>query len=170
MNRYTVAALLVVAMVFAVFNRTSALRAIAGERSARVAIVYTPGGGAASDRVRAAYAESLREGGIAFDWLASTDLALFDGEELAQTYAAIVFPDTLDRRISEDAVAEMADFAALGGSVAVIGDAGSETRDGSYRPGSLFGETSGVDSFLYRRLRKRAFGDGTIHFSDMRAL
>jgi hypothetical protein len=170
MNRYTVAALLALVMVFAVFNRTTTLRAIAGERSARVALVYTPGGGAKSDQVRAAYAESLREAGIAFDWLASTDLALFDGEQLAETYSAIVFPDTLDRRISEDAVAEMADFAALGGSVAVIGDAGSQTPDGTYRPGSLFGETSGVDSLLYRQLRTRAFGDGHVHFSDIASI
>ena len=170
MNRYTVAAFFAVLMVFAVFNRTEALREIPAERGARVAIVYEADGGLAATRIRAAYDESLRESGIPFEWLASTDLALFDGEQLAATYAAIVFPDTIDRHISEDAVAELADFAALGGAVAVIGDAGSATRDGSYRPGSLFGETSGVDSFLYRSLRSRAFGVGHIRFSDVRAL
>ncbi len=170
MNRYTVAAFFAVLIVFAVFNRSEALRAIDGERGARVAVVYEAGGGVAAARIRAAYDESLRESGIPFEWLASTDLALFDGEQLAATYVAIVFPDTLDRRISEDAVAELSAFAALGGSVAVIGDAGSVTRDGTYRPGSLFGGTSGVDSFLYRALRGRAFGRGHIRFSDVRAL
>jgi hypothetical protein len=165
-NRYTVAAVLALFMFLAVFNRTTALRAIAGERSVRVAIVYTPGAGIEAQQVRAAYAETLLENGIPFDWLASTDLALFDGEELASSYAAIVFPDAIDRRVSEDAVAQMTAFASLGGLVAVIGDAGSRTLDGSYRPGSLFAEISGVDSLLYRSLRSKAFGRGYLHFSD----
>jgi hypothetical protein len=165
-NRYTVAGLLAFLMFLAVFNRTTVLRAIAGERSVRVAIVYTPGGGVDAEQIRAAYAETLLENGIPFDWLASTDLALFDGEQLASSYAAIVFPDTIDRRVSEDAVAELNAFAALGGSVAVVGDAGSRTLDGSYRPGSLFAEVSGVDSLLYRSLRSKAFGHGYLHFAN----
>ncbi len=169
MNRYGIAVLFALVMIVAIVHRTATLRAIAGERTARVAIVYTPG--ASSEReIREAYAESLRESGIAFDWLASTDLALFSGEQLVESYAAIVFPDAIDRRISEDAVAELTSFASLGGSVAVIGDAGSETHDGFYRPGSLFSESSGVDSFLYRRLRARAFGDGKVHFASLKAL
>jgi hypothetical protein len=165
-NRYTVAALLALLMFLAVFNRATALRAIAGERSVRVALVYTPGRSVEGQQVRAAYTESLRESGIPFDWLASTDLALFDGEELANAYAAIVFPDTINRRVSEDAVAELTSFAALGGSVAVIGDAGSRTIDGIYRPGSLFAEISGIDSLQYRQLRAKAFGHGYVHFTN----
>jgi hypothetical protein len=165
-NRYTVAAVLALFMVMAAFNRTTLLRAIAGERSVRVAIVYTPGGGADAAQIRAAYAETLLENGIPFDWLASTDLALFNGEQLASSYAAIVFPDTIDRRVSEDAVGALTAFAALGGSVAVVGDAGSRTLDGSYRPSSLFAEVSGVDSLLYRSLRMKAFGRGYLHFAN----
>ena len=166
MNRYTVAAILAVLMVMAVFNRTTALRAIAGERNVRVALVYTPGGGPEAEQIRAGYTETLLEDGIPFDWLASTDLAMFDGEQLADSYAAIVFPDTINRRVSEDAVAQLSAFAALGGSVAVIGDAGSRTPDGSYRPGSLFAEISGIDSLQYRALRAKAFGRGYLHFSN----
>ncbi len=166
MNRYTVGALVALIMFFAVFNRATALHAIGGERNVRVALVYTTGGGADAAQVRAAYTESLLESGIPFDWLASTDLAMFDAEQLAASYAAIVFPDTLDRRVSEDAVAEMTAFAALGGSVAVIGDAGSRTPGGLYRPGSLFAEISGIDSLQYRQLRAKAFGHGVMHFSN----
>ena len=166
MNRYTVAALLALVLVISVFSRASTLRAIAGERSIRVAVVYTPGGGAEEAQIRAAYTETMLENGIPFDWLASTDIALFDGEQLAESYSAIVFPDGINRRVSEDAVAEMTAFASLGGSVAVIGDAGSRTPDGTYRPGSLFTEISGVDSLLYRSLRSKAFGSGYLHFSN----
>jgi hypothetical protein len=166
MNRYHVASILALLMFLLVFNRASTLRAMAGERTVRVALVYTPGGGIEAAQVRAAYTETLLEDGIPFDWLASTDLALFDGEQLAESYAAIVFPDALDRRVSEDAAAELNAFAMLGGSVAIIGDAGSRTLDGTYRPGSLFTEISGVDSLLYDSLRSKAFGRGYLHFAD----
>jgi hypothetical protein len=169
-NRYTVGALVVLLLMVSLVHRASALRAIAADRSLRVALVYTPGGGAAANQIRAAYGETLLEHGIPYDWIPSTDLALFDGKQLSRSYAAIVFPDTLDRRVSEDAVAELTSFAALGGSVAVIGDAGSRTADGSYRPGSLFAAVSGVDAFLYRTLRMQAFGRGEMHFSNIAAL
>jgi hypothetical protein len=165
-NRYTVAVCLALFMILAVFNRTTTLRAIGAERSVRVALVYTPGGGTEAQQVRAAYSETLLENGIPFDWLASTDLALFDGEALAESYAAIVFPDTINRRVSEDAAADLIAFASLGGSVAVVGDAGSRTQDGTYRPGSLFTEISGVDSLLYNSLRSKAFGRGYLHFAN----
>ena len=170
MNRYTVAALVTVLLMLTLVHRTSTLQAIAAERNVRVALVYTRGGGHAADQIRAAYGETLLEHGIPFRWIASTDLALFDGDELSRSYSAIVFPDTLDRRVSEDAVASLTSFAALGGSVAVIGDAGSRTPDGTYRPGSLFASVSGVDAFLYRSLRDRAFGRGNLHFSNTDAL
>jgi hypothetical protein len=153
-------------MFLLAFNRASALHAIGGERSVRVAVIYTPGEGAEAAQIRAAYTETLLEDGIPFDWLASTDLALFDGEQLANSYAAIVFPDTINRRVSEDAVAELTSFASLGGSVAVVGDAGSRTSDGLYRPGSLFAEISGIDSLQYRELRAKAFGHGYVHFTN----
>ena len=170
MNRYTFAALLALLMVFAVFNRTTDLRAIAGERTVRVALVYTPGGGAEAQQIRAAYTETMLENGIPFDWLASTDLAMFDGEQLSDSYAAIVFPDGLNQRVSEDASAELTAFADLGGRVAVVDDAGSRTPDGDYRPGSLFAEISGVDSLLYRSLRSRAFGRGFLRFENPSSL
>jgi hypothetical protein len=165
-NRYTIAVVLALFMMASVFSRATALRAIAGERTIRVAVVYTPGTSPDEQQIRAAYTETLLENGIPFDWLASTDLALFDGEELASSYSAIVFPDGVNRRVSEDAVGELISFAALGGSVAVIGDAGSRAPDGTYRPGSLFSEISGVDSLLYRSLRARAFDRGYMHFSN----
>ena len=169
LNRYTVASILALIMIFSVVNRASALRALAGERSIRVAVVYTPDTSTESQQIRAAYTETLLENGIPFDWLASTDLALFDGEQLAGSYSAIVFPDGINRRVSEDAVAELTAFASLGGSVAIIGDAGSRTLDGTYRPGSLFTEISGVDSLLYRSLRSKAFGSGYMHFADAKS-
>jgi hypothetical protein len=165
-NRYTVAALLALILIASVFSRASTLSAMGGERSIRVALVYTPGQSADEGQIRAAYAETLRENGIPFDWLASTDISLFDGEQLGESYSAIVFPDGINRRVSEDAVAELTAFVALGGSVAVVGDAGSRTPDGTYRPGSLFTEISGVDSLLYRSLRAKAFGSGYLRFSN----
>jgi hypothetical protein len=164
-NRYTFAAILTLLLLFVVFDRASSLRALAGERSVRVAWVYTPGDGANAQQIRAAYSQSMLEAGIPFDWLASTDLALFDGEELADSYTAIVFPDTIDRRVSEDSLGALTAFADLGGRVAVIADAGSRTPDGSYRPSSLFSEISGVDSLLYRSLRTKAFSRGPLRFA-----
>jgi len=165
-NRWTVVVVVAAFLVFTVFNRTTALRALAGERSIRVALVYTPGAGGDAQQVRAAYAETMLENGIPFDWLASTDLSLFDGEQLAESYSAIVFPDSINRRVAEDAAAELTAFASLGGNVAVIGDAGSRTADGFYRPGSLFEEISGVNSLLYRDLHTSAFTHGYLHFAD----
>jgi hypothetical protein len=169
-NRYTVAAVLTLLLLFVVFDRASSLRAIAGERSIRVALVYTPGGGTDEQQIRAGYAQTMLENGIPFDWLASTDLALFDGEQLSDSYTAIVFPDAIDRRVAEDSVAALTVFAQLGGRVAVISDAGSRTADGSYRPGSLFTEISGVDSILYRQLRTKAFSRGTLRFAGTNAV
>ncbi len=134
MNRYTVVVLLVLLTILAIFDRTSALRAIAGERSIRVAVVYSTDTSADAKRIRAAYTETLLENGIPFDWLSSNDLALFSGEQLASSYTSIVFPDGMNRRVSEDAVSELTAFASLGGAVAIIGDAGSRTLAGTYRP------------------------------------
>jgi hypothetical protein len=169
-NRNTIAALLTLLLLFVVFDRASSLRALAGERSVRVALVYTPGEGANAQQIRAAYSQAMREAGIPFDWLASTDLALFDGEELADSYTAIVFPDTIDQRVTEDSLAALTAFADLGGRIALIADAGSRTPDGSYRPGSLFSEVSGVDSLLYRSLRTKAFSRGTLRFAGEAAV
>jgi hypothetical protein len=155
-NRYTVVLAVALIVVLSVFNRTQTLRALAGERSIRVAVVYTPDTSTESQQIRAAYTETLLENGIPFDWLASTDLSLFDGEQLASSYSAIVFPDGINRRVSEDAVAELTSFAALGGSVATIGDAGSRTLAGTYRPGSLFTEISGVDSLLVHHVARES--------------
>ena len=157
-------------LLLAIVDRTSDLRAIGAERNIRIAVVYTPGGGQLGKQIRAAYAESLLEQGLPYDWVASTDLALFDGKQLARSYAAIVFPDSIDRRVSEDAIAALTSFAALGGSVVVIGDAGSQTEDGTYRPASLFAKISGVDDFLYHSLRGNAFGSGEMHFSTLAAI
>jgi hypothetical protein len=165
-NRYTVVVLLVLLTMLAVFDRTSALRAIAGERSIRVAVVYSTDSSADAKRIRAAYTETLLENGIPFDWLSSNDLALFSGEQLASSYTSIVFPDGMNRRVSEDAVSELTAFASLGGAVAIIGDAGSRTLAGTYRPGSLFTEISGVNSLLYTTLRSHAFVSGTMHFTN----
>jgi len=66
-NRYTVAALLALVLIASVFARASTLRAIAGERTIRVALVYTPGAGADENQIRAAYTETLLENGIPFD-------------------------------------------------------------------------------------------------------
>jgi hypothetical protein len=169
MNRITVAVLLVVAAIVSVAFRSADLRAITSERGVRAALVYEPDELGAGDAIRSAYSQSLRESGIPFDWVASTDLSLFDAAALHRMYAAVVFPDGIDTRVGEESVRELRRYAAAGGQVAVIADAGSRTPDGTYRAASLFTELSGVNTILYRRLRDKAFVGGPLHFRNAEA-
>jgi hypothetical protein len=166
MNRHTVVALAALVVLALIVLRSSHLRAVTDEGGIRIALVYTPQEIAPGDAIRAAYSESFRESGIRFDWIASTDISLFGAAVLHRMYDAIVFPDGINRRLPEEATLELTRYAQLGGSVAILSDAGSRSNDGSYRPGSLFASLSGVDNMLYHKLRAGAFGSGPMHFQD----
>lgn len=169
MNRFTIAGAAVLVLLLMVVIRWAELRAITSEGGVRTALVYTPGERGGGVAIRAAYAESLRENGIPFDWIAATDISLFGADALHRMYAAIVFPDRINARIPEESVRELRRFAADGGVVAVIADAGTRTGDGTYRPASLFTAVSGVNAVLYARLRSKAFASGPLHFRDAAA-
>jgi len=166
MSRRTVVAIAVLVALISIALRTSELHAIANESEIRVALVYTPPELRPTDAIREAYSESLREAGIPFEWVASTDISLFGGTALRGMYAAIVFPDGINTRVPEEAIRELSRYARQGGLVAIVDDAGTRTNDGSYRPTSLFAAVSGVDAMLYDELRAAAFGSGPLHFRD----
>jgi len=166
MNRHAVVVLAALVLLVLIVVRSSQIRAITGEGGIRTALVYTPQDIGPGDPIRAAYSESLRESGIRFDWIASTDISLFGAAALHQMYDAIVFPDGINTRVPEDATLELTRYAKLGGLVAIVADAGSRAGDGLYRPASLFAAVSGVDNMLYDKLRARAFGSGLMHFRD----
>lgn len=168
-NRRVVVLVLALIALVSIVVRSDQLRAIAGAGGIRVALVYTPQEIRPGDAVRAAYTESFRENGIPFDWIASTDISLFGFGALHRMYDAIVYPDGINTRVPEEAVRELTRYAALGGLVAILADAGTRTNTGSYRPGSLFAAVSGVDAMLYDKLRLQAFGSGPMHFSDAAA-
>jgi hypothetical protein len=149
--------------------RSSALHAITNQSGVRVALVYTPQEVGPEDTTRAVYDESLREAGIPFAWIASTDISLIGGDTLQRVYTAIVFPDGINTQLPEEAVRELSRYARLGGLVTIVGDAGTHTANGTYRPGSLFATVSGVDAFLYRTLHAKAFSSGPLHFPNASA-
>jgi hypothetical protein len=169
LNRRTVVAFFALVAFVMVVMRTVDLRAIATESGIRAALVYTPEEVRPGNEIRAAYAETLRENGIAFDWIAATDLSLFGADALHRMYAAIVFPDRINTRIPEESVRELTRYAAEGGLVAVIDDAGTRAGGGAYRPASLFTRASGVNPGLYQQLRAKAFASGPLHFRDAAA-
>jgi hypothetical protein len=169
MNRHTVVVLAALILFALIVVRSSHLRALADEGGIRTALVYTPQEIGPGDGIRAAYSESLRESGIRFDWIASTDISLFGAAALHRMYDAVVFPDGINTRVPEDATLELTRFAQLGGLVVIVADAGSRSDDGLYRPGSLFASLSGVDNMLYDKLRTGAFGSGSMHFHDAAA-
>ncbi len=155
----------ILALLLMVF-RSSALHAITDRSGVRVALVYTPQEAGPADETRAVYDESLREAGIPFAWIASTDISLIGGDTLNRIYTAIVFPDGINTRLPEESIRELSRYARLGGLVTIVGDAGTHTANGTYRPGSLFATVSGVDAFLYRTLRAQAFSSGPLHFPN----
>ena len=166
MNRHTVVVLVALALLVLIVVRSSQIRTITDEGGIRTALVYTPQEIGRGDAIRAAYSESLRESGIRFDWIASTEISLFGSAALHRMYDAIIFPDGINARVPEESTPELTRYAQLGGLVAIVADAGSRTDDGLYRPGSLFATASGVENMLYDKLRTRAFGSGPMHFRD----
>jgi hypothetical protein len=164
MNRGGALALAVLIAFVLLTVRTVDLAALARPAGVRIALVYTPADVRAGDGIRAAYSESFRESGLPFDWIASTDISLFGAGALAQMYAALVFPDGIDTQLPEEAVLDLQRYAAAGGTIAIVADAGTRTDDGSYRPGSLFAAVSGVNALLYQQLRAAAFTRGALHF------
>lgn len=166
MNRHTVVVVAALIALVSILVRSDQLHAIAVENAIRVALVYTPQECGPGNAIRAAYTESFHENGIPFDWIASTDISLFGADALHGMYDAIVFPDGINTRAPEEAIRELTGYAAQGGLVAILADAGTRTSDGSYRPSSLFAAASGIDAMLYDKLRSRAFGSGPVHFKD----
>jgi hypothetical protein len=166
MNRRTLLALVMLVGIVLVGLRTADLRTIASEHGIRAALVYTPGELEDPASPRAAYVQSFKENGIPVDWIASTDISLFGASTLHRLYAAMVFPDGMNRRISEGAIVELRRYAADGGMVVVVNDAGTRSEDGSYRPASLFNAVSGVNALMYQSLRADAFARGPLHFDD----
>jgi hypothetical protein len=169
MNRHTVVVLAALILFALIVVRSSHLRTLTDEGGIGIALVYTPQEIGPGDGIRAAYSESLRESGIRFDWIASTDISLFGAAALHRMYDAVVFPDAINTRVPEDATLELTRFAQLGGLIAVVADAGSRSDDGLYRPSSLFASLSGVDNMLYDKLRTGALGSGSMHFRDAAA-
>jgi hypothetical protein len=169
MNRRNVVLLAALIVFVAIVVRSYQLRAIAVQTGIRVALVFTAQDLRPGDEIRAAYTESFRENGIPFEWVASTDLSLFGADALHRMYAAIVFPDRIDSRLPEETILELNRYAAQGGLVAIVSDAGSRTADGSYRPSSLLTTVSGVDTMQYDALQSGAFASGPMHFTNAAA-
>jgi len=155
---------LIVLMLIAL--RASEVHAIANEPGIRIALVYTPQDIPTSDAIRATYAQSLREAGIPFEWIAATDISIFGADALNGMFAAVVFPDGINPHVPEDATRALSDYARQGGLVAIIDDAGTLTSAGKYRPSSLFAGVSGVDAMRYDELKNDAFGSGFMHFRN----
>ena len=128
MNRHTVVALAALILLVLIAVRSSHLETIGNVGGIRAALVYTPQDIGSGDAIRAAYSESLREAGIRFDWIASTDVSLLGAAALHRMYDAIIFPDGIDVRVPEDATQELTRYAQLGGLVTIIADAGSAGR------------------------------------------
>jgi hypothetical protein len=163
-GRRVLLAVAVLAIAIGVGFRVAALRAVeATGDDRRVALVYLRGTvGPQAIAVRDAYAARFGAAHTPIAWLSADDLTLLDGAALAHEYRAIVLTDDLSAAIPEEIVGTLESFAAHGGDVAVVGDAGSRTLDGRDRPFPLMTDFDGVED-------RSAIFDGPVFFESPQA-
>jgi hypothetical protein len=154
---------------FVVGNRILKLRAELAEQSVSIAFAYDPDENDASAvSSRAAYSEVLREEGIPFTWVPTGDLLLQSEDALRVRYPAIVFPDSLDARLTAELTDRMTDYVKSGGDVAVVYDAGSRDKTSHFLDESTLSPLVGINygGYLLSRPRQVAPGSVTFRSSD----
>jgi len=168
MNRGAILLIACLVILGFVIVRTVQINALDAPRGIRVALVYTPADVNASvPNSLLAFSEALRESGIPFDTVASTDISLLGPKELRRDYSALLFTDGVNQRVPEETTGALASYANAGGRIAIVADAGSRSTNGFYRPASLFATISGVDATLYQTLRNKAYTSGPLHFTNV---
>jgi hypothetical protein len=171
LNRRVVLAFALLLVALGVGFRVASLRAAAAPgNDRRIALVYLPGtAGPQAQAVRDAYAARFGAAHAPIVWLSADDLTLLDGSTLARDFRAIVLTDDLSARIPEETIGTLESFAAHGGHVAVVGDAGSRTLDGRYRPFSLTTDFAGVDGAYFLAVHRAPVVDGPVFFQSPEA-
>jgi len=170
-NRRVLLAVAVLFIALCAGMRIVALRAVetAGD-DRRVALVYLRGtAGAQAAAVRAAYARRFDAARTPIAWLSADDLTLLDGATLTKHFHAIVLTDGLSAAIPEEIVGTLESFAAHGGDVAVVGDAGSRTLGGRMRPFSLTTDFDGIDDAFASNRHPASTVAGPVFFESRQA-
>jgi len=171
LNRRVLLAVTMILIALGVVFRVAALRGVEAAGDGRsIGLVYLPGTfGAQAGAIREAYVARFGAAHRPIVWLSADDLTVLDGATLAHEYRAIVLTDDLSARIPEETVGTLETFATYGGRVAVVGDAGSRTLDGRYRPFSLTTDFTGIDGTYFTSDRRSPLIDGPVFFESPEA-
>lgn len=171
LNRRVLLAFAMILLAFGVVLRVAALRGVeAAGDGRRIGLVYLRGAaGARAGAIRDAYVARFGAAHAPIVWLSADDLTLLDGDALAHEFRAIVLTDGLSARIPEETVGTLESFATDGGRVAVVGDAGSRTLDGRFRPFSLTTDFTGIDGAFFASDRRSPLIEGPVFFESPEA-
>lgn len=112
------------------------------------------------------YASVLEEEGIPFDLVSSSALMASDPKMVARNHPAIIFPDGVARRLSEDLELWTRSYLKHGGNIAVIFDAGSYSYAMAYKAVPLFTSLTGINYLLSMERKEKSFATASIRFKD----
>ncbi|MGH7707737.1 MAG: hypothetical protein ACREM6_07395, partial [Vulcanimicrobiaceae bacterium] len=158
-------------LAIAVGKRLVVLQTERADSQVSIAFAYDPDeNGPVAASSRAAYTEVSLEEGIPSTWISTDDLFLSGAAMLRRHYRAIVFPDGLDERLSAELEGRIASYVRMGGTVAVVYDAGSRDKHGAFLDDSAFSTLIGVDYGGYTLTHPaRAPPPGTVTFASAAA-
>ena len=162
MNRRVFTTVLILAIGVVLGLRLWHFHSLTAGRATMVALIYSANDAGSS----AAWSEELRESGVPYEWISQGDLVLLDPAYLSRHFSAIVFPDHLDPVVVNDIVPAMARYAREGGTLLIVGDAGTRRTNRTYLKSGLFASLLGLEYVRYVQLRSGAFGESAIRFAN----
>jgi hypothetical protein len=136
----------------------------------RVMVTYNPKYLKQYRHVLDAYVSVLEEEGVAYECIDQHLLLAVDPDALAATVPAVIFPDSLCRRMPIGFEPWLARYLKAGGGVAAIYDPAVKDSQDAYLPETLFNRFSGIDHVAFNRLADRAYTTGHIKFKDAAAV
>lgn len=138
-------------------------------RQMRIMLAYNPKHLKQFRHVLNAYVSVLEEEGVAFETIDQHTLLAVDADALAATAPAVIFPDSLCRRMPMGFESWLARYLKAGGSIAAIYDPAVKDSRNAYLPETLFKKFSGINHVTFSRLADKAYTLGHIKFQDSAA-
>lgn len=139
-------------------------------RQMRIMVAFNPKHMKQHRHVLDAYVSVLEEEGVAWESIDQHLLLAVDPDALAGTVPAVIFPDSLCRRMPMGFEPWLARYLKAGGGIAVIYDPAVKDSQDAYLPETLFSRFSGINHIAFNRLGDRAYTLGHIKFQDAAAV
>lgn len=172
MKRFFIIVIIVAILIFSIYSINIVYKTSRISRSQKlgVLLVYNPALMIDYSYVLQAYKSVLDEEGAPHDEINVNHLLSLKAEDIVKSKPVIIFPDGVAQILPVVLKSWIKDYLLMGGSIAVIYDAGIKNRKGAFFDESLFSDMIGINYITYSRLHENAFTLGYIKIDDKSAM